>query len=292
MAHLTVEHALAELQRLVRRRPAPDGIPSMTGQLADDLQSDEMKTIGLLRDERAALARIRKLLEADLRFEYLKQDAAEAATWRFVSLAYTCDGDHDADFVTRHAQEPMERTCFLPLEWLTVSEEVDIFGVRLLPVDQSPPPEPLFGPPLTEGSRTVIAVPSRGTSYAKMNERARATAAHALRLLRVTLRGHQWIPAEQLRFRLGPSFWFDDSRSGFRAAPDEGWELTLDQELVALALPSRSPRCLSSQLRKSNSVPIWRCAGTSAHNWSSSRSTSSCTCSSRSKRFSVTSQKA
>jgi hypothetical protein len=235
MARLTVEHALAELQRLVRRRPAADGIPALTARIPDDLQSDEAKVIALPRDEYDALKRVRKLLPEDLRFEYLEERAAEAATWRFVCLAHMRSGDHVPEFVAEHAREPMERTCFLPLELLTVSEELDLLGVRLLPVDQASPPEPFFGPPLTETTRTVVAVPVRGTSYEKMNERARATADHTLRLLRATLRAHRWIAHEQLRFRLGPSFWFDDNRSGWKRAPDEGWELTLDEPLVELA---------------------------------------------------------
>jgi hypothetical protein len=234
VARLTVEHALAELQRLVRRRLAVDGIPAMSGLLPDDLQSDESKMLGLRRDERDALQYVRNLLAEDLRFEYLKESAAEAATWRFVCLAHMRDGDHVPDFVAEHAREPMERTCFLPLESLTISEEIELFGVRLLPLDQASPPEPLFGPPLTEASRSVVAVPALGTDYMKMNGRARVAAEHALRLLRATLREHPWIADEQLRFRLGPSVWFDDERSAWQRAPDEGWELTLDQGLVEL----------------------------------------------------------
>src|SRR5215204_5102543 len=106
MARHPVEHALAELQRLVRRRPAPDGIPALTAVVPDDLQSEEVKMIGLLRDERDALTRVRNLLAGDLRFEYLKESEAEAATWRFVCLAHLRKGDHVPDFVAEHTREP------------------------------------------------------------------------------------------------------------------------------------------------------------------------------------------
>jgi hypothetical protein len=129
----------------------------------------------------------------------------------------------------------MDRTCFLPLELLTVTEEITIFGVRLRPVGQAPPPERFFGPALPEGLHTVAAVPARGTNYTKMSERARSTAEHTLRLLRATLRADRWITDEQLRFQLGPSVWFDDDASGWTKAPGQGWELTLTDDLARVA---------------------------------------------------------
>jgi hypothetical protein len=231
----TVEPALTDLQNLVRRPPPAGAFPVASGKLPDDLQSEKAKAIGLLREEHDALACVRELLAEDLRFEHLKEDRAEEATWRFVCLAHVREGDHVADFVAAYAREPMDRTCFLPLELLTVTEETEIFGVRLVPLEAASPPDMLFGPPLTEQARSVVAVPAHGTNYTRMGLRAREVAEHALRLLRATLREHRWIPDNQLRFRLGTSVWFDDQVSGWTAAADQGWELTLDDGLLRLA---------------------------------------------------------
>jgi hypothetical protein len=41
------------------------------------------------------------------------------------------------------------------------------------------------------------------------------------------------MPDRQLRFRLGPVVWFDDSiRAGWTSPPEEGWELELDDGLL------------------------------------------------------------
>ncbi len=189
--------------------------------------------IGLLVDERAALEHVRSLLSADLRFEYLKDHEIERVTGRYVCLARRRRDDLVAEFVAEHARDPMERTCFFPVELLTVKEEVELYGVRLIPRDAVERPPTLFGhdPGPTMGS--VIAVACAGTDYWKMSMRARPVAARALRLLRATLREEPWLPDRQLRFRLGSVVWFDDSiRAGWTSPLDEGWELELDDGLL------------------------------------------------------------
>jgi hypothetical protein len=69
-----------------------------------------------------------------------------------------------------------------------------------------------------------------------MGERARAVGERALRLLRVTFREEPWLPDRQLRFRLGPVWWFDDTiRAGWTSPAEEGWELELDEALLGHA---------------------------------------------------------
>jgi hypothetical protein len=231
----SVERALTKLQAVVRRPPPDDPEEVvMSGQVPEDLQSEDFKWAGLLADGRAAVEEARSFLSADLRFEYLKDHDVERITWRFVCLAHLQrKGDLVAEFVSEHARDLMERTCFFPIELLTVKEEVELYGVRLLPSDAVERPPTLLGPDPGPTMHSVIAVECVGTDYGKMSTRARALAERALRLLRGTLREERWLPDRQLRFRLGSVVWFDDSvRAGWTSPPEEGWELELDDGLL------------------------------------------------------------
>ena len=67
-----------------------------------------------------------------------------------------------------------------------------------------------------------------------MAERARLTAEHGLRLLRIVLREHPGILDQQLRFTLGEAYAFDDGLSGWRQRPETAYELALAPSLVDL----------------------------------------------------------
>jgi hypothetical protein len=229
-----VERALTKLQALIRSPPTGGEEVVMTGAVPEDLQSEDFKAIGLPLEESTALEDARSLLSADLRFEYLKDHDVDRITWRFVCRAHLQRrGDLVSDFVEEHAREPMDRTCFFPIELLTIKEEAALYGVRLMPPDAVERPPALFGhdPGPTIGS--IIAIECTGTDYGKMSLRARAVAERALRLLRATFREERWMPDRQLRFRLGAVVWFDDSiRAGWTSPPEEGWELELDDALL------------------------------------------------------------
>lgn len=230
----TAERALEDLQRLVRRKPPADPPqPAMSGQLPEDLQTDEPRMLGLFPDERRALEALRKILPKDLRLEHLADRALDDATWRF---ACRCHLDHETelvgDFFAEYAREPMQRTCFLPLELLSVGRAVELFGVTLLPASEVDPPSTFFGPNPRPTMASVVAVATTGTHYGRMSERARLIAEHAVRLLRATLRESRFMPDRQLRFRLGQAHWFDDAASGWKSRPEEGWELELDDQLL------------------------------------------------------------
>jgi hypothetical protein len=232
-----VERALTKLQALIRRRPSGNEEAVMSHEVPEDLRSEEFQVVGLPREESAALEDVQSLLSEDLRFEHLKDADIERVTWRFVCLAHLRRKDDlVADFVAEHAREPMKRTCFFPVEWLTVKKEVELYGVRLFPPDAVERPPTLFGhdPGPTMGS--IIAVECTGTDYGKMSTRARAVAERALRLMRATFREERWLPDQQLRFRLGPVVWFDDSiRAGWTSPPEEGWDLEVDDGLLCHA---------------------------------------------------------
>ena len=204
--------------------------------LPEDLQSEQGRVLQLFADECAALNKVRALLSKDRRFEYLSENALRDATVRFVCEAdRRRKGDLVARFVQQHARDLVTRTCFLPLELLVVSDKVDLFGITLIPAHRVDIPATVLGPDPRPTMASVVAVGCSGTDYEKMGNRARAVAEHALRLLRVALREDRWIDDRQLRFRLGSTIWFEDTASGWKSRPDEGWELELGNELIQLS---------------------------------------------------------
>jgi hypothetical protein len=62
-----------------------------------------------------------------------------------------------------------------------------------------------------------------------------ASSKHALRQLRAGLREHRMIPDQQLRFRLGNSYWFDGGGGGWSTRSDQIIDVGLNEELVELA---------------------------------------------------------
>ncbi len=200
----------------------------MSGNVPEDLQTDGFRWLGLFADEGRALQQVRQLMLDDLRFEHMKERAVEDATWRFTCQARVVKQKKLIDdFVAEHAKEPFERTCFFTVELLTVQEQFELHGVTLIPREQADGAEAEPG--------CTTAVPCRGTSHVQMAKRARPVAEHALRVLRATLRDHHFMPDEQLRFRLGYLYWFEDSLRGWSLAPGTGFELELDDALMTEA---------------------------------------------------------
>lgn len=184
-------------------------------------------TLRLDSDEQVALTRTRTFLRADLRFEHLRKEGVDDATWRFVCQAHSQrKGDLVVPFVAENAREPSVSTCYFPVELLTIASPAELFGIRLLPA-----PEPSVGPAV--GS--VIAVECTGTSLDGMVERARPIAERALRLMRATFREAHFMPDRQLRFQLGDTYWFDDHPGGWAMRSDVGWALEVDSALLRQA---------------------------------------------------------
>ncbi len=209
---------------VVARVPSNVGAPRGT----------QMLRIGELPAE--ALQSARWLLAQDLRFEHMKDRELEEATWEFVCLAnFQRDRDHVDEFVAKHAREPVELMCYFPVELLTITSEIDAYGVIFLPAEGDHIPTAFFGPGPRPTTGSVIAVECSGTDRTKMRRRSHHVAEHALRLLRAGLREHNAIPDRQLRFQLGISFWFSRDLTGFQTKDDEGWELELTDEMVELA---------------------------------------------------------
>jgi hypothetical protein len=141
------ESSLRELQRLVRRPPdaSAEWPPPLTMRLPDDLASDDVKTLSFLRGEVDAADRAAAALLADLRFEGL--DHAKDKVQRFMSACWADkSGDRVPVFVELYAAEVKAATCYIPVQFLSVTSVMEFQGVGLLPVDdpQIPPPTPWF----------------------------------------------------------------------------------------------------------------------------------------------------
>jgi hypothetical protein len=199
----------------------------------EDLATESVRSIRLHADEEELYQAALQALSDDLRFEYMDEREAQEKLWRFVCQSVIDRAtDHVRPFVAANAREVMNLICYLPVEHLTLESELELQGVRLLPLtsDEIPKPaRPFFSlePPVG----CVAAVPVQGTNYGRMAERAREEAEHVLRVLRVALRADFAIVDRQLWFTLGEGYAFDDRLSGWERRPSAPYELTFDGSL-------------------------------------------------------------
>jgi hypothetical protein len=192
--------------------------------------------VSLSSVEHETFQRARRALGADVRFEHLGSKVDEAL-WAFVRGCIATRGaDQVAVFVAQHTRDLLALVCYLPVEFLTVSVETPVFGVRLLPMDDSRIPTGGAGFELDPPVGCVAAVDVAGTSYASMANRARTSADHALRVLRLALRAHRLINDWQLRFRLADNYAFSDALKGWARRSDSAFPLGLGSDLVELAI--------------------------------------------------------
>jgi hypothetical protein len=202
----------------------------MHRRLPPDLATDEAQAIGVLADEVAAAKEAARIVREDLRFEHL--DHPDDAVWRFVEECWALrPTDHVPLFVERHAHEVTRATCYLPVEFLTVTTETQLPGVLLMPVTDPrvPPAKPWFT--LEQPTGCVAAVEVDGTEYGRMAERARARTRNVLRGIRIALGGK--VHDRQLRFRLGIGYAFDSRLSGWNQ-PDDAYGITLAEDTAEL----------------------------------------------------------
>ena len=162
----------------------------MSNRIPEDLVYGKQEQLHLFRAELDALESAEEAVLNDVRFEHLEK-RTEEAVWRFACRAHLQRSEsHVSGFVDEHRRDPFDAICYLPVFNLTVQEETEVLGLRLLnPSDpripQSPSPHALDE--LEPGAGSVAAVDARGTSYSRMAERSKETASHKLRLLRVAL---------------------------------------------------------------------------------------------------------
>jgi hypothetical protein len=236
-----VSVALQRLQRSLRDESlevsAADAV--LLFAVPEDLAGPAAETLFLGGVEAADFRGAVSAIAGDLRFEYMTRRVAEDPL-RDALIRFAClcemkrDSGHVSSFISEHSRTPEERTCFLGVEYLRVSESFELFGMRLLPVDHPDVPERtgFFTLGLPVGA--VAAVPSKGTHLGLMKNRAAVDAERALRALRLGLRENPYLNGLQLRFRLAENYSFGGMAAGFETSEEARWEVTLDEGLVEL----------------------------------------------------------
>jgi hypothetical protein len=201
----------------------------LTMTLPADLASDEAKTVYFFRDEVEAADEATAALLGDLRFEHL--DHAEDKVRRFMAECWADRStDHVTLFVASHSAEVRKATCFIPVEFLSVTSVREFPGVRLLPVDDPQIPRPTPGFILEKPTGCVAAVEVEGSSFTRMADRARDRVRFLLRAVRIAESGR--VHDVQLRFRIGIGYAFDDRLQGWNRRSDDAYELTLTEQGV------------------------------------------------------------
>lgn len=232
-----VVSALRELQQLVRVEvPLPLEEAERHITIPEDLARPGAVALDLSLDEVEVFRRVKRAIESDLPFEHLGSqisDPLEGDLTRFVCLcAVETDRDHVSDFVAKHKKDPVERICYLGVEFLKVDEPLDLFDLRVLPTDHENIPASKRWFSVEKPVESVVAVPVSGTHLTLMKDRAAAIAERALRALRIALAGQIGGSQLQLRFRLSESYSFGDLLGGWKTRPDARWSLTLDGRLL------------------------------------------------------------
>ncbi len=235
---MTVEQALRTVEQTAREsveRPAPPAVPRKFRMNVHRQYSPIDHQVDALEELEAALA-------VDQRFEHMKERQINEVVEGFANAAFVHrDANHIPGFIEEHAEEPQSLVCSFPVEGLTVHRELELFGVTFTPAEQAEIPEHMFGP--GQGPiGAAVSTTCEGTSGTAMKERARKKVEHALRQLRAGLREHRSIPDQQLRFRLGTSYWFHGGGGGWSTPSDQIIDVGLNDELVEFATSTEIAR--------------------------------------------------
>lgn len=238
----SVSAALERLQRSLRDEslkvsPA-DAVLNFA--VPEDLAGPGAETLFLGEVEAADFREAVATIANDLRFEYMtKRVAGDPLRDALIRFACLCEMDRASDqvspFIAGHSRAPEERTCFIGVEYLRVSEPIELLGLRLLPVDHPDVPETTGFFTLGAQVGAVAAVPSNGTHLGLMKDRATAAAERELRVLRLSLQENRYLNPLQLRFGLAENYSFGGpAAAGFETPESARWELALDEELIEL----------------------------------------------------------
>jgi hypothetical protein len=231
------EKALRRLQSVAREPSTGQSYKGGFGSrgLPDDLATEAKQALHYSSEEMGALKEANDAVLTDLRFEYLREKEVDEAVWRFFCQSFLeRSTNHVPAFIATHARSVENYVCYLPVEYLSTTEEFELGDVRFLPPDHPDVPPVTPGFQLDEPIGCVVAVPARGTSYHRMAERATVVASHALRVLRIALREHRMIPHMQLRFRLDGGYSFGGRIVGWKRPEGEPVHLGLNDELIEL----------------------------------------------------------
>jgi hypothetical protein len=229
-----LERSLKGLQQCVRRPLSSTEIP-----ITRSLPRKEGKAIqhfSVSPDFIGANRECVYAIQSNIAFEYL--GAAEGPLNKFTQKCWL---DRSTDFVpiflNQYRRPINDLVCYLPVDHLSVKRELEVNGVRLVPLHD---PEISFIEkynPFDTWTRCVAVVKIQGTDSHLAAERARHTVTHALRTLRIAMREDRRIHDKQLRFRLGTTYVLDDGSAGGSHRNDVAYELEYGREdLVELVL--------------------------------------------------------
>jgi len=228
----SVEFALTQLQATTREEGSSNIGAGMSFRIPADLQRVGARMLHIGSAVVEAMDEAEYALASDLRFEYMTNTLDTLRG--FVAWAwFDRDSDHVGPYVAQHAREPDELTCFVPIEYLTVTETMTLAGIRLLPAaDANIPGADNEWFALERPIGSVAAIPVTGTNLGNMASRARDAVATALRIARIGLRDHRSINDRQLRFRPATSYAFTNGVFGWADGQDAAYDLTLTPEVL------------------------------------------------------------
>jgi hypothetical protein len=226
-----IEKKLAKLRGIAQRDEG--GEPVAFHALPAELAREGAEQLVFTAAEMDDLRSLQDALSTDPRFEHLEKGGWAQLVDFTARVQLEPKIDHVARFMQQNAKPPEERTCYFPVEFLSLSERIEVAGVSLMPVAEGEREKLKIS--IAPEVKTVAAVPTAGTNLKLMAERARAQAEHALRILRISLREDRMVHAYQLRFRLGDHYAFESGLGGWEIPSDAGWELELDHDLLQLA---------------------------------------------------------
>ena len=226
-----IEKKLAKLRDLVQRDE--EGKPVAFHALPPELARTGAEQLTFTAAEMKVLEEMQEALSADPRFEHLDKGGRAQLVDFVARVQLEPENDHVARFMGQNARSPEERTCHFPVEFLSLSESIEIAGVSLLPMVEGEREKLEIS--IAPEVKAVAAVPTAGTDLKLMAQRARSQAEHALRILRISLREDRAVHAYQLRFRLGDHYAFESGLGGWEIPSTVGWELELDRDLVEIA---------------------------------------------------------
>ncbi|WP_285247498.1 hypothetical protein [Pseudarthrobacter sp. efr-133-R2A-89] len=128
----------------------------------------------------------------------------------------------------------MNATCYIPIQFLSLSSEMLVLGVTFLPPDDERIPYKDQLDRFDKPVHSVAAIQVSGDTYEDMVEVARASASQALRKLRIAIGGMGFLEGQR-RFRLGTSYTFDDGSRGWSIRDDAAHVTELNSWLAKAA---------------------------------------------------------
>jgi hypothetical protein len=229
---MDVNTALSQLQGVARAPDDPSIRRAGSRQLPPDLIKEDLVTFVYSEVDEDAVDQAVAVIVADLRFEHLAK--LKDAVWDFFIRSWAEPAIRVADFVSWHARDVRTEICYIPIEYLEVTSVLTVGRVRLLPPAHDEVPEEKSGWLISSPALGAVAgVETTGTDYRKMADRARASANHELKLLRLAIGRTDRFDDSQLRFVLGPGYAFTERHVGWARRADVAYPLTLNPATLA-----------------------------------------------------------